>query len=91
MKALYKYPLEFKEEQCIHLPKGSTILSAIEQYGSIVVYALTNVQCDSLIPVKFKVLPTGHIDVGGLDTYIFLASLKFHHGKLIFHVFYQCE
>jgi len=86
MKRIFKYPLKADDRQVIAIPKGSKVLSVIEQHEQIVLYAL--VEDSELAHTDLKVIihGTGHpaYDVSDFE---FVGSVKLCHGTLVFHVF----
>jgi hypothetical protein len=68
------------------MPKGAVILSAIEQYGSIIVYANVDVEQEEVVK-RFCVLGTGW-DSGNValeSDYYFIGTVKV--GAYVWHVF----
>ena len=87
---IYKYTTKVTDTQIIELPKGSEILSVIEQYENIVFYALIDPEETSKEYFKFQIRGTGH-NAGNFkrQNYIFLGTVPLIEGQLIFHVFYR--
>lgn len=92
---IFKYPLEITDDQTIKLPHGARILSAMNQYDNIVLYALISDNEINTEEVSIRIVGTGYdIDFfipsavfgGG---YKFLGTVSLYDGKLMFHVFYS--
>jgi len=92
---IFKYKLEVTDEQIVKLPSGSRILSAMNQYDNIVLYALISDNEINTEEVSIRIVGTGYdIDFfipsavfgGG---YKFLGTVSLYDGKLMFHVFYK--
>lgn len=90
---IYKYKLEVTDDQIVKLPLGSRILSVMNQYDKIVLYALISDNETGNEEVSIKIVGTGHdidffipapeFDVG----YNFLGTVSLYDGELMFHVF----
>lgn len=89
MKTIYKYELELKDEQEILLPTGAEILSAAEQKGKIVIYALVDNEIKTEEIFEFVIRGTGHPVFFHTDNYKFIGTVKLMDGALMFHVFYE--
>lgn len=88
-KKIYKYKLETVDFQHLELPKGSKIISVLEQYNDIVLYAIVDPDIKDIEFYDIAIKGTGHDFPEKLDTYTFLGSVKLMNGALIFHVFYK--
>jgi len=86
MKRIFKYLLS--GEQLI-LPKGSIILSAIEQYGKLVLYALVNTETKDEERYSIMVYDTGRPITTDINYYCFLNTVSLLNGQIITHVFYK--
>ena len=89
MKKIYKYTLKTVDFQNLELPKGSKIISVIELYDGIVLYAIVDTDTSETELYDIAIKGTGHPFPEKLDTYTFLGSVKLMNGQLIFHVFYK--
>jgi len=89
MKKIYKYVLLPMDFQNLELPKGSKIISVIEQYDGMVLYAIVDADTSETELYDIAVKGTGHPFPEKLDTYTFLDSVKLMNGSLVFHVFYK--
>lgn len=69
------------------LPAGSEILSAKEQRGSIVVYALVPDEFEGMQIHHFMTVGTGQETP--FDGYTFIDTLMLWEGRLVLHVFYK--
>lgn len=87
MKTIFKYQLSAIHEQTIELPLGSKVLSAKEQNGKFVLYALVDSNEKDKEEYSILVYGTGH-DIN-IDTteYEFLDTL--FNDSLVFHFFYK--
>ena len=95
MKVVYKYPVDITYPRLV-VPTGAQLLSAVEQNGEIVIYALVDIREKHdtyIIPdvtYNILVLGTGHeVARWKLDSYTFLDTVKMNDGVLMFHVFYK--
>ncbi len=81
---VYKYELElcFMNVQRLRLPVGAKILTAQNQLGSLMLWALVGNMPDILEERKFRVVPTG-VQYEKPGTYIATAQK----GPLVFHIF----
>jgi hypothetical protein len=92
---IFKYPIEVTDTQTIKLPAGSRILSVMNQYEKIVLYALVSDNEKDTKEVSIRIVGTGHVidffipalEFGG--GYTFLGTVSLHDGRLMFHVFYK--
>ena len=89
MKKIYKYLLLATDFQNLELPKGSKIISIIELYDGMVLYAIVDTDTTETELYDIAVKGTGHPFPEKLDTYTFLGSVKLMNGSLVFHVFYK--
>jgi len=89
MKKIYKYLLQAVDFQNLKLPKGSKIISVIELYDGMVLYAIVDTDTSKTELYDIAVKGTGHPFPDKLDTYTFLDSVKLMNGSLVFHVFYK--
>jgi len=89
MKKIYKYLLLATDFQNLELPKGSKIISVIELYDGMVLYAIVDTDTTETELYDIAVKGTGHPFPEKLDTYTFLGSVKLMNGSLVFHVFYK--
>lgn len=86
-KVIYKYTLEIADLQEIRMPQGARVLSAKEQYGKLVIWAL----CDTSQPERNKniqIIGTGNpieYNVSEHDWH-FVDTVLMSNG-LVWHVF----
>lgn len=92
MLRIYKYDLKTTSEQTIGLPVGAKVLSAINQRGSIVLYALVDDDLATPTAVyRVSIRGTGHLAESVKDT-PFVGTVSLLNGELILHVFGKfCE
>jgi len=86
MQSIYKYRLLFNELQGLDI-KSNNILSAKEQYGNIVIYALNDTDL-KIINYQFLIIATGN-KCPRIDGFKFLDTVRMENGAYIFHVFYK--
>jgi len=84
MKTVYKYPL-LLHTHGLMLPKGAQVLSVIEQYGGVVLYALVEDTETRTEPLSYQVCGTGHSVI--VDGYEFINTVSLQGGTFILHVF----
>lgn len=88
-QVIWKYKLEMKDRQELKLPRGAKLLSAIDQRGKVVLYAL--VDPDPKVPKMVRIIKmfgTGNqcdfADFQGT----FLGTVKLVSGGFVIHVFW---
>jgi hypothetical protein len=85
MKTIFKYPIEVTDEQKVKLPSDSLIISAINQNGQLVIYALVDTEEKDTEEKTIRIFGTGHpCDVEEFD-YNFLGSVVT--GDFVWHIF----
>ena len=89
MNAIYKYELNGDTLQTILLPADSIVLSVVEQYEKIIVYAIVDVQQSDIEEIQFLLLDTGQAFNNTLDGYTFLNTVKLSDGDVMVHVFVE--
>jgi len=89
MNAIYKYELSEDTPQWVSLPVNSTVLSVVEQYQKVVMYAVADVEQENTQEIQFLLLGTGQIFDNTLDGYSFLNTVKLSDGAIMVHVFYK--
>lgn len=89
MKKVFKYTLNVTAEQVLELPKGAELISAKEQFGNIVLYALVNPEVKIYDGYNILVLGTGYEVSEHIEDYTFLNTVKIMMGKFMFHIFYK--
>ena len=90
MRIIYKYELKLEQEQIVNLPIGYEILSAKEQRGKIVIYAMINLGEKEYEKVVIRIVGTGgpeHSDF--LRVYKFIDTVMV--GVYVWHIFYKNE
>lgn len=88
---IFKYTLLPIDGQVVEMPvtRDLQILSAKEQDGQIVVYAMVNQDAPKTLRVSFRVFGTGFELTPDIHLYTFLDTVKLQGGALMFHVFYK--
>jgi hypothetical protein len=87
--SIYKYKLT-EYRQTINLPINSKILSVVEQYNDIVMYAWVNTSEEEVQECDVLMLGTGwDIPEFVIKNYKFLNTVNQDSGALIWHVFYK--
>jgi hypothetical protein len=89
MKRVYKYTLQPEEEQVVEFPKNTIILSAINQFDKMVVYAMVDTEEQITEKCSLRVYGTGHNMFEYIGLYTFLNTVSLMNGSLVFHVFYR--
>ena len=87
MKIIGKYTLEIRDEQILTLPIGSKILSAKEQFNTMVLYAIIDTEEEIKEFYFIRIYGTGH----PFETpmYNYLDTVKLQDGRIMYHVFYR--
>ena len=90
---IFKYPLQLTDYQEIEIPSPAVVLSVVDQYGTLCLYAM--VETDEEVSLDeydmiYKKVPvlirgTGH-DLKDAYYARFMASIPMHNG-LVWHVF----
>lgn len=83
--AVWKFPLKVTDVQEIEIPYAAELLDAQIQKDQLCLWALCNVNNDS-VKRKIFIKGTGHkIDFSEVGKYV--ATFQMHDGNLVFHVF----
>lgn len=90
MQTIYKYQLSLQNEQALKLPLGAKILSVDNQNEQLVLWALVDPNQKIQTKTIIMVFVTGQ-EVVLFETTKFLNTVLFENGRLIFHVFMECE
>ncbi|TGE05574.1 DUF7352 domain-containing protein [Hymenobacter fodinae] len=85
-RTIHKYPLKPSGEQPLPLPRGSRVLSAVEQNNSIVVYAEVDDQQQETETHTLYVYGTGHVLDHNGGAAKFIDTVKV--GPYVFHVYH---
>lgn len=85
-RKVYKYTLKATNAQEVTMPVGAVILSAEEQWGDVVIYALVDADEKQLEPRKIYIRGTGH-GIYVEEKLKFIGTVKFFGGQSMFHVF----
>ena len=88
MIAIYKYPLQMRDEQVIEIPSGAKILCVQVQHGTPCIWALVN-KDEILSRVKVWVIGTGHDFPDECFDAHYLGTVQWEGGSLVFHVWYK--
>lgn len=93
MKTIYKYPLEWADEQAIEMPKGARILSVQWIRGSICIYALIDINEQIREAHKFLIIGTGCPIYPNTEpaVHYFLGTVHNEDHSLVFHIFEKEE
>lgn len=89
MQTIYKFPLQFCDEQTIAMPKNAQILSAQWVRGEICVYAVVDTEEKMSEIHQFVIVGTGHSLRSNTppQEYCYLGSVHNDNQALVFHVF----
>ena len=87
MKKIFKYEIKPQDTQILSI-QSKNILSAEEQHGKIVIYALVDTEIES-IEYEFGLNGTGNNINFDIDLFEFLDTVKMDNGLLMFHIFYR--
>jgi hypothetical protein len=88
VKTIYKYSIPLIDKPVINLPAGALILSVGNQREALCVWVLLDQPASAFQVRSFRVVGTGH-DVQDLDEFVFLDTVQFRGGELIFHIFVE--
>lgn len=86
MKVIYKYILNFVEQQELELPANSKILSVKNQNENIVLYALIDNEITIMKTHLIFIKGTGH-NADNIKDCNFIETVKLLGGELMFHIF----
>lgn len=84
MKKIFKYVLDVIDSQPLVLPKGSEIISATEQRGEIVLYALETRETE---PEQYEIFIFGTGNPIEGDPGEFIGTVMLQHQTFVVHVF----
>ncbi len=85
MKTIYKYPLNFIDEQTIHTPALRKILSVQMQKGHLCLWVEVDNGSDSA-PLIIRIVGTGHPFLDA-DYCTYVGTVQVNGGAGIFHVY----
>lgn len=91
MLKVFKYPVrlnELKDVITITMPEGAEVLSAVNQYEQLAIYAMVDETKQITVDKNFRVVGTGH-PISGTHTrfaWKFIGTVLFDEGHLVFHV-----
>lgn len=88
MNVIHKYELMLTDEQTIDTRKGAIVLSALEQNGNIVMYAMVDDQAEPA-SIRAAVFGTGN-PVMLMGDWRFVSSINMTSGH-VWHVFVERE
>ena len=94
MKRIYKYTekdLELRKGSpsgFLSLPRGSQLLSVMNQKEEFAIYALVDDTEEERESFEFRLIGTGH-PFEDMVGYVFLGTVSFSIGSLVFHVFWR--
>lgn len=93
MKTIYKYPLEWADEQAIAMPKGAKILSVQWIRGQVCIYALVDTDEKTCEAHQFLIIGTGHLIRPNTEpaAHYFLGTVHNEDQSLVFHIFEKKE
>lgn len=83
---IFKFPLEVTDSQDVLMPTGAYVLSAIEQFDRVVVYARVNPEAVATRR-RFFIVGTGHSLAHVPDGAPFVGTVSTSGGQLIWHVY----
>ena len=90
---IYKYKLS-PDAQNLELPRGAKVVSAISQYGNIVIYALVEVDDAPTSTCRYNMFGTGELmsqqNISCMMTFLDTVDLL-KDGSLVFHVFIETD
>ena len=89
MRKVFKYDIPVDDRPSVSLPKGAQILSVGAQGLGIKLWALVDPSETNAEVHQLRVVGTGHTIVDG--DLVFLGTVMFHDGALVFHVFEVCH
>lgn len=87
-RSVYKYPIEIDDTQTLILPRGAEILSVINQFEEVCIYALVDTETDETEKYSLQCYGTGHT-IRHDSSYKFLGTVSMHSGHFVLHVFYK--
>lgn len=87
-RSIYKYPIDINDTQTLTLPKGSEILSVINQYDNACIYAIVDTETKETEEYSLECYGTGHT-IRHDSSYKFLGTVAMLGGNFVYHVFYK--
>lgn len=86
MRKIFKYPLEITDYQTVEIKSPAILLSVVGIDDEIVMYAMVD-DLEYGIPVDVRIIGTGNVIKGDIDSYKFLGTVNLMNGREIWHVF----
>ena len=87
MITIHKFEIVFNDRSTIHIPGFIKVLSVVEQYDDIVLYAEVNTEDTVRYKIDIAIAGTGH-NIEKLDSdFKFYNTIKTENGKLMWHVY----
>lgn len=87
MKTIYKYKIEHVDEPIVLLPKGAVILSVDVQHEELNLWAIVDPDEKGKEITRFALIPTGGKIFFPIERSVFLKTIQFANGHLVFHLF----
>ena len=82
--AVWKFPIEIKDEQRVQMPDGAEVVYVAVQNGTLCLWAAVDSSA-AMMPRRFFVRETGHDFTGAEGRH--LGSFQLADGAQVFHVF----
>jgi hypothetical protein len=86
---IFKYPVALEDESTIILPMGARVLSVVNQYDDIVMYALVDPDIKVKKKITVHVIGTGNEIPADNYLFDFLGTVSDLGGMFMWHVFYR--
>lgn len=83
---IYKYLIEVKDIQTIHIPMFANILTVQSQKDNIFLWAMCDKDETRMVDVTIEVIATGDVGMDGVERK-YLGTVQLYDGNLVFHVF----
>ncbi len=87
-RSIYRYKIDIANTQTLTLPKGAEILSVINHFGDVCIYAIVDTETTEREEYALQCYSTGYT-IRHDDSYKFLGTVVMLDGNFIYHVFYK--
>lgn len=89
MRKIFKYPLKITDYQTVEIKSPAILLSVVgvdDDIDEIVMYAMVD-DLEYGIPIDVRIIGTGNVIKGDIDSYKFIGTVNLMNGREIWHVF----
>lgn len=87
MRTIWKFELDHMPDSTLIMPEGSHILSFMEQFNHLFIWAMVNPETQEKVERTFVVYGTGHPITEDTTKLHHIGTIKYMEGALIWHLF----